>query len=58
MEVLHCDPGAKVWLDVWGQVAQKLVIFCVIYYNNVIWKKAEQYLVFSERELTVTFVVC
>ena len=41
-----------------GQVAQKLVIFCIIYYNNVTWKKAEQYLVFSERELTFTFATC
>jgi len=27
-----------------GQVPQKLMIFCKLYYNDVIWKKAKQYL--------------
>jgi len=28
MEVTHWGPGAKSQQDVWGQVPQKLVIFC------------------------------
>lgn len=27
-----------------GQVTQKLVIFCKLCYNDVVWKKAKQYL--------------
>jgi len=28
-----------------GQVPQKLVTFCKLYHNDVIWKKAKQYFV-------------
>jgi len=30
--------------EVVGQVLQELVIFCKLYYSDVIWKKAKQYL--------------
>jgi len=33
------SPGRSV-----GQVRQKLAIFCKLDYNDVIWKKAKQYL--------------